>query len=236
MATLDNCSECGEDLKVTAFSKQFYCGYCINMFAWSPDTWTWKCTLEYLFFSQKASAPASIINRRWLERGRGQQLEQWWMKSKCFVFKLHHFQSWCSFQFSVWFFFCCHLFDLPLDTPIPLIGNGKHYSTQLLSAWPVACLSQRNAGIKVPRMENTQWSFLKWYLLMHACASRGKMLNCQQNSCLLLVVVWSKSWSREEQQHFIWLCVTHFCQKFPICSMCGRVKIEIGDCWVRTTK
>lgn len=104
MATLDNCSECGEDLKVTAFSKQFYCGYCINMFAWSPDTWTWKCTLEYLFFSQKASAPASIINRKWLERGRGQQLEQWWMKSKCFVFKLYHFQSWCSFQFSVWFF------------------------------------------------------------------------------------------------------------------------------------
>lgn len=128
-----------------------------------------------------------------------------------------------SFPFSAWF----------LPSPFwPAFGcsnplNGKRKTLQYSSAASPtgSSLSRRRSDISVPRTENPQRLLPKECLLMHACASwclsGGKMLNGQQNSSLRLVVVWSKSRSRGQRQHFIWLRGMYFCKEFPICQICG---------------
>ena len=162
-------------------------------------------------FSESFRPP--VIKTGWLERGKwdNSQSRGEWSPN---ILSASSVGS--SFQFSVWFLLSSFWPASGCSSPLNRKQKTLHYKAAAGSS-----LSRRNSDINVPRMENPQRSFPKSYVLMHACASWcllwGKMLHSQQDSCLLLVVVWSESRGRGQQQRFIWLCWTYFCQEFPVC-------------------
>lgn len=150
MAMLDCCSESREDLKVTVFSKWFYCGSCINMFAWSPDAWRHECILEYLFLSQKASAPPSLI-KSGLKEAKGTIARVVVNEVQMFCLETPSLVG-SSFQCSVWFL---------LSSFWPAFGCSSTRSRKWKTLQYKAAASpsgsrlcQRNSDINAPRMEN----------------------------------------------------------------------------------
>lgn len=157
----------------------------------------------------------------WLERGKGDNSHSGGESSSSFsCWNCSTCRAWLSI-------FCIDFFAIIFSTSfwmlqICLIGNWKHYRARLLPAQTIAVFLREilvsvHRGWKIPRghFRSINYSCAFW------CLSQGKMSNNQQNSCLLLVVLWSKSQSRGQQQHFIWLHRMYFCQGFPICKICG---------------
>lgn len=216
MAMLDNCSECREVLKQN-FQNYFIVGILLTCFPVLGHR------SEYCSIYSSESFKTPLINIEWLERGQGNSSHSGGeSNSTVLCSDCNTYRAWLSI-FSIDFHH--HLFYQLLDAPACLTGSWKHYRAKL-PAESDGSFSQGNSGISALRMENPQGSFQKYYLLMHSCAfwclSRGKMSNNQQNSYLLLVVLWSESQSRgQQQQHFIWLHRMCFCQECPICKICG---------------
>lgn len=233
---LDNCSESREDSKVTAFSKLFYCGYCINMFAWSPVTWSQGCMLEYLLLSQKASAPPWLIKSSLKEAKR--------TTARAVVNEVHMFcletASLWDLAFNFLYDFGCHLFDQPLNALIPLIENGKHYSTKLLPAQSLAvCLREIliwiYEGWKIPS-DNFQ---SKTYLGIHVHLSVYLEARCWTASRTHVCSWWLLEAGPEAEGSSNISSVSvgpTSIRTFPFVKSVAGVKIQIGVCWVRTTR
>lgn len=168
----------------------------LSIFSSSSDTQTYQITYSLLNNCQFLTSPP-IINKGRLKRQTGGERGPSLLAWNCITLK-----SLCDL--------CHRLFECALDTQIPLIENGKWDTVKLLPAqrgvvclWEILIAMCRGWKMHTDLFQSEAYL----YVCTSWCLSWHKMLNRVQKPCLLLVVIWNKSWGREQCQHFIWVCL-----------------------------
>lgn len=168
------------------------------MFTWSSDAQTWVYTIAPVLSEKSFNlSPHPSLIKSGLKEAKGTTARAMVKEGQVFCLEIASLVR-SSFQICV---LCLpSSFYCSFSALVPLTGNGKHYTLNLLPEkfW-YQCEEDRKSPMIISEAIPT------W---MHVCASwclsRGRMLNRVQKAYLLSVVVWNESWSRGQWQHFIW--------------------------------
>lgn len=172
----------------------------LSIFSSSSGTQTYQSTYSLLNNLQVLPSP-SIINKGCLRRQTSGERRPSLLAWNCITFR-------SNFEVFVWFlpssFWMCFGYSYPLNRKWKM-----GYCEVLPARRGVVCLLEILIAVcRGWKMDTDHfWSETYLYACTSWCLSWHKMLNRVQKACLLLVVIWNKSWGREQCQHFIWVCL-----------------------------